>query len=92
MDDREHVHPLALAVLDANWDGEWTEAFDAWHEVGAPILNARASRVLAIIQEYMDDCDSCALRGTCPSGDDPGMNACARNMHADIRRAWTKGE
>jgi len=67
MSDREHLHPLALAVLDGhrrnNMAGTeihaWMKNYQDWMLSNRPLLTARASAVLAAVEEAMVECDKC---------------------------------
>jgi len=107
--DRQHVHPLALAVLDrlantqdANTtkpDGIDARTFDLqyirpyiegcsdWKHKDRPLLTARASRVLAAVEEAMDNdvCRDCGAAHcvACPQADVPW---------SAIRKAWKEND
>jgi len=51
-DDRQHVHPLALAVLDAKTPQLLLDASQAHDMGGTPLLIPRTSAVMAAVSEY----------------------------------------
>jgi len=61
--DRQHVHPLALAVLDSLSRNAVADV--AWVRAQSPLLTPRASRTLAAVEEAMASCVLMYSKGDC---------------------------
>jgi len=89
MSDREHIHPRALAVLEAGNERDEEEA--EWIRADRPLLTPRAVAVLAAVEEALDIyCKPCPGKHPCDTG---GVAVWAEGSGdtcplADIRRAW----
>ena len=84
MSDRDHIDPLALAVLDdyrVRTDREWRQA-------GEPYLTPRASAVLRAVEEAVGF--DGGVYGNCCECSAESCSGCSlASAHFDrIRRAW----
>jgi len=94
MNDRDHIDPLALAVLDEAdayrlrefSTGESTplgREATKWLGCDKPLFTPRASAVLSAVEVVMRECDGCDYKDC-----EPCDSACSYQQLMKIRRAW----
>jgi hypothetical protein len=82
-DDRKHVHPLAIAVLDGMAIGTERPAYRRFVDGRCPVLSARCSAVMAAVEEAMG-----GVCGRCPLDDCTECTEKSTEVWTAIRAAW----
>lgn len=97
MNERDHVDPKALAVLNAalesdpngrDWDDWFADLSLAWRAAGRPLLAPRTKAILEAVDAQMIECRVCREGMT---DENPESNWCSTCEFYGVRRA-AKGE